>query len=67
MDARNISHLEKYQTLPKNAHLIIISEGYLGEIMTRQNISLERAQSERIKLQNLYDDFFRGLNTLLRA
>jgi len=41
--------------------LRIVSEGYLGEIMSPRDISLDRVQSERRKLARMYDAFFAGI------
>lgn len=39
----------------------IVTEGYLWEIMTQNNISLERIQKQRASLVKLYQGFFSGL------
>ncbi len=41
---------------------MIVSEWYLGEIMSPRDISLEKVQSERKKLASLYNNFFAGLS-----
>ena len=41
--------------------LHIISEGYLGEIMQKDSITMDRVKQERSKLRNMYDGFFGGL------
>ena len=42
----------------------IVSEGYLGAIMQRESITLDRVKSERMSLMRMYDAFFRGLKNL---
>ena len=42
----------------------IVTEGYLGEIMTKSNINIERIQKQRDKLNDLYEWFFLGLKRL---
>lgn len=47
--------------LPKNISLtdtVIVSEGYLGEIMKKESITLESVRAEREKLVHLYRAFF---------
>jgi tRNA G10 N-methylase Trm11 len=39
----------------------IVSEGYLGEIMQKESITLDRVKEERSKLARMYDGFFAGL------
>jgi len=39
----------------------IVTEGYLGEIMTQKNITLERIWGQRKKLSELYSHFFENL------
>lgn len=39
----------------------IVTEGFLGEIMTKKNISHERINIQRKNLSKLYDKFFSGL------
>lgn len=36
----------------------IVSEGYLGEIMQKDSITMDRVKQERSKLRNMYDGFF---------
>lgn len=43
---------------------VIVSEGYLGEIMEKQSITMDRVKSERMKLMRMYDSFFHGLKNL---
>jgi tRNA G10 N-methylase Trm11 len=45
----------------KNSQFHIVSEGYLGEIMQKDSITLDRVKQERAKLRNMYDGFFGGL------
>ncbi len=59
LDAAKIIHLSR--TIG-NAH--IVSEWYLGEIMQRDSITLDRVKQERSKLRNMYDWFFGGLCAL---
>lgn len=42
----------------------IVTEWYLWEIMTKNNISMERIEKQRIKLSDLYEWFFSGLEKL---
>lgn len=56
MDARNIKNLQQELWT-----LTIVSEWYLGEIMSPRDITLDRVKSERRKLADMYDDFFGGL------
>ena len=42
----------------------IVSEGYLGEIMQKDSITLDRVKQERAKLRNMYEGFFGGLEGL---
>lgn len=42
----------------------IVTEWYLWEIMTKNNISMERIEKQRIKLSDLYEWFFSGLKRL---
>ncbi|MDD5212840.1 MAG: hypothetical protein PHG82_00215 [Candidatus Gracilibacteria bacterium] len=42
----------------------IVTEGYLGEVMTQKNISLERIDAQKKKLRDLYIGFFSGLQRL---
>jgi hypothetical protein len=44
--------------------MAIVTEGYLGEIMTAKAINPERVAMERQKLAVLYDGFFGGLKKL---
>ena len=44
--------------------MAIVTEGYLGEIMTAKAINPERVTLERQKLVALYDGFFGGLKKL---
>lgn len=48
----------------KLEHTVIVSEGYLGAIMQRDSITLDRVKSERMSLMRMYDAFFRGLANL---
>lgn len=42
----------------------IVTEGYLWEVMTQKNISLERIDAQKKKLRDLYIWFFSGLQKL---
>ena len=42
----------------------IVTEWYLWEIMTKNNISIERIEKQRKKLSDLYEWFFSGLKKL---
>jgi tRNA G10 N-methylase Trm11 len=59
MDASRISECKELIE-----HSFIVSEGYLGEIMSARDISLDRVKSERAKLAKMYDGFFSGLEKL---
>lgn len=56
LDARDIEEAFTRQGVPLNS--MIVSEGYLGEIMSARDISLEKVQAERKKLAHLYTKFF---------
>ncbi len=56
LDASKINHLSKDL---RNTN--IVTEGYLGEIMQKDSITLDRVKQERAKLRNMYDGFFGGL------
>ncbi len=60
LDAREVKTAFMKQNVKKNT--TIISEGYLGEVMSPRDITLDRVQSERRKLANMYDAFFHGLS-----
>ena len=42
----------------------IVSEWYLGEIMTQKNITIERIQKQRDSLEKIYDAFFSWLKKI---
>ena len=51
---------EKLETIDfHRLNLAIVSEGFLGEIMSPRDIGLEKVQAERKKLASMYADFFR--------
>lgn len=50
------------EQIPLNT--LIVSEGFLGDIMTPRDISLDRVKAEREKLSSLYASFFRGLKEI---
>jgi len=60
LDARKIIDAPKKLSMPDTqiGTLTIVSEGYLGEMMSPRDISLDKVQSERKKLASLYTDFF---------
>ncbi|MDD2693690.1 MAG: hypothetical protein PHY14_02055 [Candidatus Gracilibacteria bacterium] len=63
LDARKVKDAaEKLGTIDfHRLNLAIVSEGFLGEIMSPRDIGLEKVQAERKKLASMYSDFFRGL------
>ncbi|QFR39262.1 hypothetical protein A9Q91_03430 [Candidatus Gracilibacteria bacterium 28_42_T64] len=42
----------------------IVTEGYLGEIMTKKNIAPDRVQKQRDPLEKIYQAFFAGLQKI---
>ncbi|MDD3145371.1 MAG: hypothetical protein PHV23_04640 [Candidatus Gracilibacteria bacterium] len=42
----------------------IVTEGYLGEIMTQKNISIERIEKQKESLLSIYDKFFLNLKNI---
>lgn len=63
LDARKVKDApEKLGTIDfHRLNLAIVSEGFLGEIMSPRDIGLEKVQAERKKLASMYSDFFRWL------
>ncbi len=61
MDVMKI--LENLKTW-KLENCVIVSEGYLGEIMQKESITLDRVKEERRKLARMYDAFFGWLESL---
>jgi len=63
LDAREISTAKSKLAIPgiPFENIVIVSEGYLGEIMRPHEITLDRAKEERRKLERMYDAFFSGL------
>lgn len=60
------SKFDRFDT--KKFHInksIIVSEWYLGEIMQKDSITLDRVKQERAKLRNLYEGFFSGLKSVV--
>jgi len=55
-DARFLHEVEIWNQVDS-----IVTEGYLGEIMTQKNISIERITQQRKKLSELYTHFFENL------
>lgn len=60
LDAREVKSAFTRYNIKKDT--TIISEWYLGEVMSPRDITLDRVQSERRKLVQIYDAFFRGLS-----
>ncbi|MDD2871009.1 MAG: hypothetical protein PHS49_03385 [Candidatus Gracilibacteria bacterium] len=68
--------LENFEIIKLNAKFIdeseffdkgvtsIVTEGYLGEVMTQNNISIERIDKQKKSLLELYDRFFEGLKKI---
>lgn len=48
--------------LKKNNISKIVTEGFLWEVMTKKNISIDRINIQRNNLSKLYEKFFSGLN-----
>lgn len=48
----------------KLENTIIVSEWYLGEIMMKESITVDRVKAERSKLTRIYDSFFHGLRNI---
>jgi len=59
LDAREVAESFAKNWVKKDT--TIVSEGYLGEVMSPRDITLDRVQSERRKLASMYDAFFAGL------
>lgn len=65
MDARDVgTQAKKNLTSQYSSSVtpIIVSEGYLGEIMRPHEITLDKAKEERRKLERMYSEFFAGLS-----
>ena len=63
LDARDVSTAKsklEIHGIPFS-NVVIVSEGYLGEIMHASQITLDKAKEERRKLGRMYDEFFAGL------
>lgn len=61
MDARDVgTQAKKNLTSQYSSSVtpIIVSEGYLGEIMRPHEITLDKAKEERRKLERIYSEFF---------
>ncbi|MCP4524165.1 MAG: hypothetical protein GY828_08155, partial [Candidatus Gracilibacteria bacterium] len=56
----NAKYIHESQYFKKNIDAIV-SEGYLGEVMTKKNISKERILKQRESLTKIYEAFFAGL------
>lgn len=61
LDATKIQKAFQEYEIPKNIN--IITEGYLGKIMRKDEVSQDAVFSERRYLTRLYDAFFAGLNS----
>lgn len=48
----------------KIENTVIVSEWYLGAIMQKDSITMDRVKAERMNLMRMYDAFFRGLKNL---
>ncbi len=48
----------------KIENTVIVSEWYLGAIMQKESITIDKVKSERLSLMRMYDAFFRGLKNL---
>lgn len=59
LDASHINQAFDQHEIPTN--VTIVSEWFLGAIMSASSISLQKIQSEKRKLTQLYHDFFVGL------
>ena len=57
-DAEHIENITHPESLD---HTNIVSEGYLGDIMSSRDISLDRIKGERKKLSKIYEGYFLGL------
>ncbi|NRH20950.1 hypothetical protein HOO68_02820 [Candidatus Gracilibacteria bacterium] len=64
LDARDVVTAKTKLAIPgiPFSDLIIVSEGYLGEIMRPHEITLDKAKEERRKLERMYSEFFAGLS-----
>ena len=63
LDARKIKDAAKKLGTPSGSFkdISIVSEGFLGDIMSARDVTLDRVQAERKKLAAMYAEFFRGL------
>lgn len=63
LDAREVATAKNKLAIPgiPFENIVILSEGYLGEIMRPHEITLDKAKEERRKLERMYNDFFAGL------
>ncbi len=64
LDAREVTTAKSKLAIPgiPFENIVIISEGYLGEIMRPHEITLDKAKEERRKLERMYNDFFAWLS-----
>lgn len=56
MDARNIDKIEK--NIYNSPNTSIVTEWYLGSIMTAWHVTMDKIQAERVKLAGIYEKFF---------
>lgn len=57
----NAKFIEEREAELKEANAIV-TEGYLWEVMTKKNISLDRIEKQRDALEKIYSKFFKGLS-----
>ncbi|RKW23592.1 hypothetical protein D8B46_03155, partial [Candidatus Gracilibacteria bacterium] len=57
----NAKFINESSILKENNIDLIVSEGYLGEIMTKKNISLDRINKQKDSLLSIYTKFFENL------
>lgn len=60
----NAKFIEEATCLQEKKVSAIVTEGYLGEVMTKQNISLDRIEKQQKSLEKIYEWFFHGLQKL---
>ena len=60
----NAKFIEESEILKNNSNIHIVTEWYLGEIMTQKNISLERIEKQQESLLKIYEAFFAGLKKI---
>ncbi|RAL55099.1 hypothetical protein BLD25_04980 [Candidatus Gracilibacteria bacterium GN02-872] len=57
----NAKFINESEILQKEKIDLIVTEGYLGEIMTKKNISLDRINKQKESLLSIYSKFFENL------